>query len=184
MTTYGGADHGAPARLQHLEQPEQPVDIPVDTQPPAPVVAPTEHIPEVPPSAPQATPQPPPIIPPTSEPSPSTEPRIAIPIIEYRGLCHTFRALATSQSILTQQMTALRAHQEQIITTQAQYTAILRHIQHHLGLISAPEHVTPSPLEPAQAPSFIHETTPPEEPTTGEAEAAKPSSPQHPPPTI
>ncbi|RVW81114.1 hypothetical protein CK203_044663 [Vitis vinifera] len=57
--------------------------------------------------------------PPTSEPSPSIEPRIAIPIIEYRGLCHTFQALATSQSILTQQMTALRAHQEQIIATQA-----------------------------------------------------------------
>ncbi|RVW90217.1 hypothetical protein CK203_042016 [Vitis vinifera] len=86
-------------------------------RPPAPVVAPTEHIPEVPPSAPQATPQPPPIIPPTSEPSPSTEPRILYPLS---------------------------------------------------SLISAPEHVTPSPSEPAQAPSFIHETTPPEEPTTGE----------------
>ncbi|RVW52137.1 hypothetical protein CK203_077787 [Vitis vinifera] len=57
-----------------------------------------------------ATPQPPPVIPPISESSPSVEPRIAIPIIEYRGLCHTFQALATSQSILTQQMTALCAH--------------------------------------------------------------------------
>ena len=74
-------------------------------------------------------------------------------------------------------MTALRAHQEQIIATQAQHTAILRQIQHHLGLISAPEHATPSPPEPSQAPSFIHETMPPEEPTTGEAEAAEPSSP-------
>ncbi|RVW14028.1 hypothetical protein CK203_109687 [Vitis vinifera] len=73
-----------------------------------PCSGPTEHIPEVAPSAPQATPQPPHIIPPTSEPSPSAEPRIDIPIIEYRGLCHTFQALATSQSILTQQMTALR----------------------------------------------------------------------------
>ena len=81
-------------------------------------------------------------------------------------------------------MTALRAHQEQIITTQVQHTTILRQIQHLLDLISAPEHVTPSPSEPAQAPSFIHETTPPEEPTTGEAEATEPSSPQHPPPTI
>ena len=101
----------------NLEQPEDPVDIPADTQPPGPVVAPTEHILEVPPSAPQATPQPPPVIPPTSEPSPSVEPRIAIPIIEYRGLCHTFQELATSQSILTQQMTALRAHQEHVIAT-------------------------------------------------------------------
>ena len=81
-------------------------------------------------------------------------------------------------------MTALRAHQEQIIATQVQHTTILRQIQHHLGLISAPEHATPSPPEASQAPLFIHETMPPEEPTTGEVEAAEPSSPQHPPPTI
>ncbi|KAL6310791.1 hypothetical protein AAG906_017268 [Vitis piasezkii] len=87
-----------------------------DTPPPAPVVASTEPIPEVPPSAPQATPQTPLVIPPISEPSPSSEPRIAIPIIEYRGLCHTFQALATSQSILTQQMIALRAHRSRSST--------------------------------------------------------------------
>ncbi|RVW32433.1 hypothetical protein CK203_099881 [Vitis vinifera] len=114
MTTYG-VDQGAPARVEH---PEEPVQILVDTPPPAPAVASTEHISEVTPSAPQATPQTAPVIPPTSEPSPLAEPRIAIPIIEYRGLCHTFQALATSQSIFTPQMTALRAHQEQIIATQ------------------------------------------------------------------
>ncbi|RVW66648.1 hypothetical protein CK203_063605 [Vitis vinifera] len=81
-------------------------------------------------------------------------------------------------------MTALRAHQEQIITTQAQHTTILRQIQHHLGIISAPEHATPSPPEPSQAPPFIHETMPPEEPVIGEAEVAEPPSPQHPLPTI
>nr|CAN62649.1 hypothetical protein VITISV_008281 [Vitis vinifera] len=148
------------------------------------VVAPTEPIPEVAPSAPQATPQTLPVIPPILEPSPSAEPRIAIPIIEYRGLYHTFQALATSRSILTQQITALRAYQEQIITTQAQHTAILRQIQHHLGIISAPEHASLSPPEPSQAPPFIHETMPPKEPTIGEAEAVEPPSPQHPPPTI
>ena len=116
MTTYG-ADQGAPTGLEHLEHPEELVEIPVDTPPPTPTVASTEPIPEVPPSTPQATSQNPPAIPPISEPYPSTEPRIAIPIIEYKGLCHTFQALATSQSILTQQMIALRAHQEQIITT-------------------------------------------------------------------
>ena len=126
MTAYGGADQGAPARPEYPGQPEEPVDIPADTQPPAPVVASSEPILEVPPSAPQATPQPPPVIPPILEPFPSAEPRIAIPIIKYRGLCHTFQALATSQSILTQQMTALCAHQEQILTTQAQHTGILR----------------------------------------------------------
>ena len=99
------------------EQLEDPVDIPADTQPPAPAVAPIEHILKVPPFASQATPQPPPVIPPISESSPSVELRITIPIIEYRCLCHTFQALATSQSILTQQMTTLRAHQEQIIAT-------------------------------------------------------------------
>ncbi|RVW86150.1 hypothetical protein CK203_038043 [Vitis vinifera] len=94
-----------------------------------------------------------------SEPSPSFEPRIAIPIIEYRGLCHTFQALATSQSIITQQMTTLRAHQEQIIATQTQHTAILRQIR-------------------------IIWPMPSEEPITGETEAAEPSSPHHPPATI
>ena len=128
MTAYG-ADQGAPARPEHPEHPdhpEEPVEIPADTSPHAPVVASTEPIPKVAPSAPQATPSTPPVIPPISEPSPSSEPRIAIPIIEYRGLCHTFQALTTSQSILTQQMIALRAHQEQIIATQTQHTAILR----------------------------------------------------------
>ena len=120
MTAYGGAYQGAPTGLEHPEQPEELVDIPADMRAPAhavPTVASSEPIREVPPSAPQATPQTPPVIPPTSEPSPSVEPRISIPSIKYRGLCHTFQALATSQSILTQQMIALRAHQEQIITT-------------------------------------------------------------------
>ncbi|RVW23243.1 hypothetical protein CK203_100433 [Vitis vinifera] len=79
---------GAPAGPEHPEQQEKPVDIHADTQPPA-----------------------------LQWPLLSLYQRIAIPIIEYRGLCHTFQALATSQSILTQHMTALRAHQEQIITT-------------------------------------------------------------------
>ncbi|XP_034700963.1 uncharacterized protein LOC117925978 [Vitis riparia] len=95
MTAYG-ADQGAPIGPEHPDQPEEPVDILADTPPPAPAVASTEHILEVAPSAPQATPQTPPVIPPISEPSPSAELRIAICIIEYRGLCHTFQALATS----------------------------------------------------------------------------------------
>ena len=84
-------------------------------------------------------------------------------------------------------MTALRAHQEQIIATQIQHTVILRQIQHHLGILSAPEHPIPilsEPTEPSQAPPFVHQTMPPEEPTTGEAEVGEPSSPHHPPATI
>ena len=81
-------------------------------------------------------------------------------------------------------MTALRAHQEQIVATQTQHTSILRQIQYHLGIISAPEHAIPSPPEPSQAPPFVHQTMPLEEPTTGEVEAAEPSSPHHPSATI
>ena len=97
----------------------------------------------IPLSAPFATPQTPPVIPSISEPPPSSEPRIAISIFDYRGLCHTLQALTTSQSILTQQMIALHAHQEQIIATQTQHTAILRQIQHHLGILSTPKHPIP-----------------------------------------
>ena len=76
-----------PPDIPHPEQPEEPqlVEIPVDITPPAhapPAVASSEPIPEVAPSAPQATPRTTPIIPPISEPSPSSEPRIAISIIE------------------------------------------------------------------------------------------------------
>ena len=177
MTTYGGANQGAPVGPEQPEQPEEPVEPPADTQPPAPAVAPTEPPPEIPSSAPHATPQPPPVIPPPSPPSPSAEPRVAIPIIEYRDLSYTYQALATSQSILTQQITALRAHQEQIVATQAQYTAILRQIQYHLGGTSAPEHAIPSSLEPSQAPPFVDQPMPHQEPPTGEA--AEPSFPQH-----
>ena len=81
-------------------------------------------------------------------------------------------------------MTAFHAHQEQIIATQTQHTAILRQIQHHLGIISAPEHATPSPPEPSQAPPFVDQPMPPEEPITGETAATEPSSPHHPPATI
>ena len=81
-------------------------------------------------------------------------------------------------------MTALRAHQEQIIDTQTQHTAILRQIQHHLGIISAPEHAIPSPPEPSQAPPFVDQTMPPEEPTTRKAEPVEPSSLHQPPTTI
>ena len=90
-------------------------------------------------------------------------------------------------------MTALRAHQEQIIATQTQHTAILRQIQHHLGILSAPEYTIPilsEPIEPSQAPPFVEQIMPSEESTTGEAEAstpsissstAEPSSSHHPP---
>ncbi|RVW63894.1 hypothetical protein CK203_055717 [Vitis vinifera] len=93
-------------------------------------------------------------------------------------------------------MTALCAHQEHIIATQTQHTAILRQIQHHLGILSTPQHTIPipsEPIEPSQAPPFVEQTLPSKEPTTREAEAStpsiqtsvvEPSSSHHPPATI
>ncbi|RVW42740.1 hypothetical protein CK203_109868 [Vitis vinifera] len=106
-----------------------PIETPADTRAPAPVVPSAEPIPE---------------------PSSSAEPRTTISISEYRALCHTLQTLTTSQSTLTQEMAALRAHQEQIIATQTQHTAILRQIQSHLGIPSAPQHQMPAPLEPTE----------------------------------
>ncbi|WKA03372.1 hypothetical protein VitviT2T_021485 [Vitis vinifera] len=144
MTAYS-AKPGAPAGVEHLgiphaEQPQepQPIETPADKRAPAPAVPSAEPIPKVAPSTSPATPRPPPVIPAISEPSSSFEPRTTIS--EYRALFHTLQALTTSQSILTQEMTALRAHQEQIIATQTQHTAILRQIQSHLGIPSAPKH--------------------------------------------
>ncbi|RVW73740.1 Retrovirus-related Pol polyprotein from transposon 17.6 [Vitis vinifera] len=48
-------------------------------------------------------------------------------------------------------------------------TAILRQIQHHLGITSAPEHAIPSSVKPSQAPPFVDQPMPHQEPPTGEA---------------
>ena len=148
MTAYS-AEPGALAGAKHPDIPQL-----------------EEPIPEVAPSASPATPQTPPVIPTTTEPPSSSEPRIAISMSEYRGLCHTLQTLTTSQSILTQEMTTLRAHQEQILATQTQHTAILRQIQHHLGIPLTLEHPTPIISEPTE------HTLPSEEPTTGDAETS------------
>ena len=95
MKAYG-AEPGALVEpehpeIPHLEQPYEPqlVQIPAGMRAPSPAVPSTESIPDVAPSAPHATPRTPPVIPSISEPPPSSEPRIAISISEYRGLCHT-----------------------------------------------------------------------------------------------
>ena len=164
MTTY---------RVEQLERPQ-----------PAARRASPRHIPVGIPIASPTITRAPPVTPASLQPSSSAEPRMAIPISEYRELCRSLQILTASQSILTQQITALSAHQAHIIATQTQHTAILRQIQHHLGIISPPEHSIPIPPEPSQAPPIVHQTMPSEEPTTGEAEIAEPSSPHHPPATI
>ncbi|RVW48847.1 hypothetical protein CK203_117148 [Vitis vinifera] len=84
------------------------------------------HIPEGIPIASPTISRAPPITPASSEPSTSVEPRMAIPISEYRELCRSLQTLTASQSNLAQEMAAIRACQEQMLTTQAQHTAILR----------------------------------------------------------
>ncbi|XP_034710516.1 proline-rich receptor-like protein kinase PERK10 [Vitis riparia] len=85
MTAYS-AEPRAPAGAEHPEipHPEQPEE-PQQVEIPADMGASTEPIHEVAPSTIPATPRTPLVIPATSEPSPSSEPRIAISIFEYRG---------------------------------------------------------------------------------------------------
>ena len=120
-----GPKHPEIPQPEYLEEP-QPVEIPLAMRTLASTVAFTGPMPEVASSAPPATPGTSPIVPATSEPPPPSESRIAITLLEFRGLCHTLQTLTASQSILTQQMTAIRAHQDQLIATQTQHTVILR----------------------------------------------------------
>ena len=121
-----------------VEQPgrPQPAEIPVARR------ASPRHIPKGIPIASPTISRAPPVTPASSEPSTSAKPRMAIPISEYRELCRSLQTLTASQSSLAQEMAAIRACQEQMLTTQAQHTAILRQLQHHFGLPSAAEHST------------------------------------------
>ena len=89
-----------------VDQPERP-------QPAARRASPW-HIPEGIPIAAPAS----------SQPSTSVEPRMAIPISEYRELYRSLETLTASQSSLAQEMAAIRACQEQMLATQAQHTTI------------------------------------------------------------
>nr|CAN64794.1 hypothetical protein VITISV_018311 [Vitis vinifera] len=202
FTIDGCHELGVPAGPNHPEipQPEHPeepqsVEIHADMRAPAPTVPSTGPMHEVASSAPPTTLRTLPVIPAASEP-PSSESGIAISISEFRGLCHTLQTLTATQSILTQQIAAIRAHQDQLIPTQTQHTAILRQIQQHLGILSPLEHDIPIPSEPtdpSQDPSLAEQTMPLEETTTREIEASipstqtsttEPSSPHDPPTTI
>ncbi|RVW20256.1 hypothetical protein CK203_114171 [Vitis vinifera] len=79
------------------------------------------------------------------EPSTSAEPRMAIPISEYRELCRALETLTASQSNLAQEMAAIRACQEQMLASQAQQAAILRQLQVHFDLPQAVEPSTDTP---------------------------------------
>ena len=92
-------------------------------------------------------------------------------------------------------MAIVRAHQDQLIATQTQHTAILRQIQQHLGILSPPEHDMPGPskpTDPSQDGPLVEQIVSPKETTTGQIETpipstqnsiADPSSPHDPPTT-
>ncbi|KAL6343257.1 hypothetical protein AAG906_022173 [Vitis piasezkii] len=93
-------------------------------------------------------------------PSTSAEPRMAIPISEYRELCRALETLTASQSNLAQEMASIRACQEQMLATQAQQAAILRQLQVHFDLPQAVEPSTSTPAEPHSQPSESHPPEP------------------------
>ncbi|RVW66358.1 hypothetical protein CK203_065173 [Vitis vinifera] len=99
------------AKHPELPQPRQPED-PQPAEIPAARRASPEPILEGIPFAFPATHSTPPVIPTASEPSTSAEPRMAIPLSEYRDLCHTLQTLTATQSSLAQEMSAIHAHQE------------------------------------------------------------------------
>ncbi|RVW69182.1 hypothetical protein CK203_059597 [Vitis vinifera] len=130
-----------------VDQPERP-------QPAARRASP-RHIPEGIPIAAPAIPRAPPVAPASSQPSTSAEPRMAIPISEYRELCRSLETLTASQSSLAQEMAAIRACQEQMLATQAQHTAILRQLQLHFDLPPAVEPSTSTTAVPHSHPKSL-----------------------------
>ena len=96
MTTY---------RAKQPELP-QPVEIPAARR------ASPNHIPDGIPIASLTISRAPPVTPASLEPSTSVEPRMAIPILEYKDLYRTLQTLTASQSNLAQEMATIRARQD------------------------------------------------------------------------
>ncbi|RVW84007.1 hypothetical protein CK203_047292 [Vitis vinifera] len=119
-----------------------------------------------------AIPRAPPATPAPSQPSTSAEPRMAIPISEYRELCRALETLTASQSNLAQELAAIKACQEQMLASQAQQAAILRQLQVHFDLPQAVEPSIPTPPEPHSQPSESQAPEPeaPADPPTEEAD--------------
>ncbi|RVW25309.1 hypothetical protein CK203_117337 [Vitis vinifera] len=150
-----------------VDQPERP-------QPAARRASP-RHIPEGITVAAPAIPRAPPVALASSQPSTSAEPRMAIPISEYRELCRALETLTASQSSLAQEMAAIRACQEQMLATQAQQAAILRQLRLHFDLPPAVEPSTSTPAVPHSHPSESHPPEP-QAPTEAPIEEADPSA--------
>ena len=120
----------------------------------------------------------PPVVPATPAPPPSSEPTVTVSLTEFRGLVHSLQTLSTAQDSIIQQMATIRAHQDQIIASQAQHTTILYQIQQHLSMQTPLGHDRSAPSEPLVP---DEETIPAEQPISAEEIRAEPS---HDPTTI
>ena len=87
-------------------------------------------------------------MPATPAPPPSSEPTVTVSLTEFRGLERSLRTLSTAQDSIIHQMATIRAHQDQIIATQAQHTTILHQIQQHLSMQTPLGHDRSAPSEP------------------------------------
>nr|CAN63983.1 hypothetical protein VITISV_030384 [Vitis vinifera] len=114
----------------------------------------------------------PPVVPATPAPPPSSEPTITVSLTEFRGLERSLRTLSTAQDSIIHQMATIRAHQDQIIATQAQHTTILHQIQQHLSMQTPLGHDRSAPSEPLVP---DEQSLPAEQPIPEEEIRAEPS---------
>ncbi|RVW66722.1 hypothetical protein CK203_065463 [Vitis vinifera] len=99
-------------------------------------------------------------------------PTVTISLTEFRGLERSLRTLSTAQDSIIHQMATIRAHQDQIIATQAQHTTILHQIQQHLSMQTPFGHDRSAPSEPLVR---DEESLPAEQPIPEEDIRAEPS---------
>ncbi|RVW77146.1 hypothetical protein CK203_054247 [Vitis vinifera] len=135
LCTQGAPAVPAPPELPRDEQlPQaQQDEILTDTTPPAPAHT-SVHMPEAIHPISPITQGAPPVMPATPAPPPSSEPLSPFSLTEFRGLVRSLQTLSTAQDSIIHQMATIRAHQDQIIATQAQHTTILHQIQQHLSM--------------------------------------------------
>nr|CAN74584.1 hypothetical protein VITISV_017113 [Vitis vinifera] len=173
------APQGAPAvhappelpRDEQIPQAQQD-EILTETPPPAPAAHPSVHMPEaIHPTSPitQGAPL---VVPATPAPPSSSEPTVTVSLTEFRGLVRSLQTLSTAQHSIIHQMATIRAHQDQIIATQAQHTTILHQIQQHLSMQTPFGHDRSAPSEPLVPDK---ESLPTEQPILEEEIRAEPS---------
>ncbi|RVW82199.1 hypothetical protein CK203_050733 [Vitis vinifera] len=107
----------------------------------------------------------------TPPPAPAAHPQCTCPRL-YILPPLSLRTLSTAQDSIIHQMATIRAHQDQIIATQAQHTTILHQIQQHLSMQTPLGHDRSAPSEPLVP---DEESLPAEQPIPEEEIRAEPS---------